>query len=111
MKHTFSFKKGMAAALVAAVTAVASLPSQMLGFAADAVPAADATWEENLSLLASSSIAITKSAGYFEGTYAEWQPVSGADGYNVYCDGVQIDSMLIRQYKDGHLRRSGQGNK
>ena len=55
MKHTFSFKKGMAAALVAAVTAVASLPSQMLGFAADAVPAADATWEENLSLLASTA--------------------------------------------------------
>ena len=70
MKHTFSFKKGMAAALVAAVTAVASLPSQMLGFAADAVPAADATWEENLSLLASSSVSITKSAGYFEGAYA-----------------------------------------
>lgn len=64
--HIF-IQKGMAAALVAAVTAVASLPSQMLGFAADAVPAADATWEENLSLLASSSIAITKSAGYFEG--------------------------------------------
>ena len=73
----------MAAALVAAVTAVASLPSQMLGFAADAVPAADATWEENLSLLASSSVSITKSMGYFEGAYAEWQPVSGAVGYNV----------------------------
>lgn len=111
MKHTFSFKKGMAAALVAAVTAVASLPSQMLGFAADAVPAADATWEENLSLLASSSVSITKSAGYFEGAYAEWQPVSGADGYNVYCDGVQLDSMLIRQYKDGHLRADALGLK
>ena len=85
MKHTFSFKKGMAAALVAAVTAVASLPSQMLGFAADAVPAADATWEENLSLLASSSIAITKSAGYFEGAYAEWQPVSGAIVKTAFC--------------------------
>ena len=72
MKHTFSFKKGMTAVLVAAVTAVASLPSQMLGFASDAVPAADAAWEENLSLLASSSISITKSAGYFEGAYAEW---------------------------------------
>ena len=111
MKHTFSFKTGMTAALVAAVTAVASLPSQMLGFAADAVPAADATWEENLSLLASSSVSITKSAGYFEGAYAEWQPVSGADGYNVYCDGVQIDSMLIRQYKDGHLRADALGLK
>ena len=27
---------------------------------------------------------------------AAWQPVSGATGYNVYCDGVQLDSMLIK---------------
>ena len=49
---------------------------------------------------ASSSVTITKSLGYEEGAYVEWTPVSEASGYNVYCDDVQLDSMLIRQYSD-----------
>ncbi|MBQ8928374.1 MAG: hypothetical protein IJ055_08915 [Oscillospiraceae bacterium] len=44
------------------------------------------------------SVSVTASAGYAEGAYAEWSAVSGASGYNVYADGKQIDSMLIRQY-------------
>ncbi|MBR3630705.1 MAG: hypothetical protein IKN55_09615, partial [Oscillospiraceae bacterium] len=44
------------------------------------------------------SVTVTASAGYAEGAYAEWQAVTGASGYNVYADGNQIDSMLIRQY-------------
>ncbi|MBR1898406.1 MAG: hypothetical protein IJ825_05945, partial [Oscillospiraceae bacterium] len=47
---------------------------------------------------ATASVSVTASAGYAEGAYAEWQAVSGASGYNVYADGTQIDSLLIRQY-------------
>ncbi len=111
MKRMFNLKKGMVATLIAAVTAVAALPSQMLSFAEDVVPAADTSWEENMSLLAASSVSITKSTGYAESASVEWQPVSGADGYNVYCNGVQLDSMLIRQYQDGHLRADAVGLK
>ncbi len=111
MKRMFNLKKGMVATLVAAVTAVAALPTQLLGFAEDAIPVTEASWEENLSLLAASSVSITKSIGYAESAAVEWQPVSGADGYNVYCNGVQLDSMLIRQYKDGHLRADAVGLK
>ena len=50
---------------------------------------------------ASSSVSVTASAGYAEGAYAQWQAVSGATGYNVYADGRQIDSLLIRQYASG----------
>lgn len=111
MKRMFNLKKGMVATLIAAVTAVAALPTQLLGFAEDAVSVTDASWEENMSLLAASSVSITKSTGYAESACVEWQPVSGADGYNVYCNGVQLDSMLIRQYKDGHLRADAVGLK
>lgn len=38
--------------------------------------------------------------GTNESAYAEWGAVTGAEGYNVYADGKQIDSMLIRQYAD-----------
>ncbi|MBP0967825.1 MAG: silent information regulator protein Sir2, partial [Oscillospiraceae bacterium] len=48
-------------------------------------------------------VTLTKAEGWFETVYAEWTPVSGASGYNVYADGRQIDSMLIRQY-NGYYR-------
>lgn len=44
------------------------------------------------------SVEVSASAGYFEGAYAEWAAVSGAEWYNVYVDGTQLDAMLIRQY-------------
>ena len=50
------------------------------------------------SAASTSSVSVTASSGYAEGAYAEWQAVTGASGYNVYADGVKIDSMLIRQY-------------
>lgn len=59
---------------------------------------------------AAGSVAITESAGYAEGAYACWSPVDGATGYNVYCDGTQIDSMLIRQYS-GYFRADAVGLK
>lgn len=50
-----------------------------------------------------------------ESAYVTWTPVSGADGYNVYCKPiggsyVQLDSMLIRQYK-GYFRADAVGLK
>ena len=42
--------------------------------------------------------------------YATWSSVSGAGGYNVYVDGVQIDTMLVRQYS-GYLRADAVGLK
>ena len=48
-----------------------------------------------------------------ESAYVTWTPVSGADGYNVYCKPiggsyVQLDSMLIRQYS-GYFRADAVG--
>jgi len=57
---------------------------------------------------AESSVKILGSAGYGEGVYATWSSVSGASGYNVYVDGTQIDSMLIRQYS-GYMRADAVG--
>ncbi len=55
-------------------------------------------------------------AGHLESAYAEWAPVEGADGYNVYVKSTsasswtQLDNMLIRQYKD-HMRADAVGLK
>jgi len=61
-----------------------------------------------MNVSAASSVSITESAGYAEGAYVCWSPVDGAEGYNVYCDGVQLDSMLIRQYS-GYFRADAVG--
>lgn len=50
-------------------------------------------------------IAITESAGYEEGAYAEWEAVDGADGYMAYAAPAggrytRIDDELIRKYDD-----------
>lgn len=37
--------------------------------------------------------------GYsFETIYCEWEPLAGAQSYNVYCDGIKVDTELIRNY-------------
>ena len=59
---------------------------------------------------AESSVKVLASVGYGEGMYATWSSVSGASGYNVYVDGTQIDSMLIRQYP-GYMRADAVGLK
>lgn len=59
---------------------------------------------------AESSVKILSSAGFGEGMYATWSSVSGAGGYNVYVDGVQIDTMLVRQYS-GYMRADAVGLK
>ena len=48
--------------------------------------------------------------GWYESACITWAPVSGASGYNVYADGNQIDSMLIRQY-NGYYRADAPGLK
>lgn len=59
---------------------------------------------------AESSVKFIQTVGYGEGMYATWSSVTGASGYNVYVDGVQIDSMLIRQYS-GYMRADAVGIK
>ncbi|CAH8282668.1 putative secreted protein (Por secretion system target) [Mariniflexile fucanivorans] len=51
----------------------------------------------------SQSVNITDSAGWFEVAYVKWEPVSGAESYNVYFTGEgiinqKIDNPLIRSY-------------
>lgn len=57
---------------------------------------------------AESTVAITESGGFFESAYCQWTPVAQAEGYNVYCNGTRIDSMLIRQY-NGYYRADAVG--
>ncbi|MBR4201549.1 MAG: pectate lyase [Oscillospiraceae bacterium] len=73
----------LAALLCSAALAVTAIPSVSSG---NAVFAAD-------------TVSFTVADGWFETAYAEWEPVSGATGYQVYADGKQIDSILIRQYR------------
>lgn len=63
-----------------------------------------------VSFAAEASVKISASVGYAEGMYATWSAVSGASGYNVYVDGVQLDSELIRQYS-GYIRADAIGLK
>jgi pectate lyase len=56
-----------------------------------------------LGAMQAHSLTVTKSGGWFEAAWAEWQPVSGADSYNVYYSGEgvseqKIDAQLIRSY-------------
>lgn len=58
----------------------------------------------NITALAATTF--TKTGGWFETAYAEWSPVSGATGYNVYYKAAnandqqykQIDAQLVRKY-------------
>lgn len=58
---------------------------------------------------AASAAQIIAANGGFESAYIEWAPVTGADGYNVYCAALgggsftKIDDELIRVY-DGYMR-------
>lgn len=43
-------------------------------------------------------IDVTLTGFSFETIFCEWSPLEGADSYNVYCDGVKVDTELIRNY-------------
>lgn len=99
-------KKRIASAAAAAVMSVSCVGGSTFGNAF-------VTFSNNsvvTAFAANSSVVFTESAGYSEGAYAEWAPVTNATGYNVYCDGAQIDSMLIRQYS-GYFRADAVGLK
>ncbi len=58
------------------------------------------------ALAATTNVTFTKSGGWLESAYAEWSPVSGANGYNVYykpaaasdAQYLKLDGQLMRQY-------------
>ncbi|MBQ9898245.1 MAG: silent information regulator protein Sir2, partial [Ruminococcus sp.] len=91
-------KRRAAAAAAAAVMTVSASVGSLGGTAVMTVGSGIMT-----SFAAETSVSFVQSAGYAEGAFAEWAPVSNATGYNVYCDGTRIDSMLIRQYA-GYFR-------
>jgi pectate lyase len=52
-----------------------------------------------------SALTITRQTGWLESAYVTWQPVTGAESYNVYysgegVDNKKIDTQLIRRYND-----------
>ena len=77
----------LAALLCSAALAVTAIPSIAPGNAA----------------FAADSVSFTVAGSWFETAYVQWEPVAGANGYNLYADGKQTDSMLIRQYR-GYYR-------
>ena len=104
MKNT-NLKKRAASIAAAAVMTV----SATVGTTASVLTAGIGT-SALTAYAAESSVKVLSSAGYGEGIYATWSSVSGASGYNVYVDGTQIDSMLIRQYS-GYMRADAVGLK
>ena len=84
--------------LVAAVLAAAAVVHTLPASAGGTLPVTDAA--VSVVRASSASVSIIDAAGVNEAAYAEWGAVTNAAGYNVYVDGTQIDSMLIRQYPD-----------
>ena len=85
-------KKRIMAIAASALVSVSSSTGAIGGFVA---PMANTM---TTATAAEASVKISSAVGYAEGMYATWGAVSGASGYNVYVDGTQIDSELIRQY-------------
>jgi len=86
---------------VSKVTALVCCAAMLSGAA---VPAATAS----VPIPAAALSAANQSQGWYESACITWAPVSGASGYNVYADGNQIDSTLIRQY-NGYYRADAVG--
>jgi len=101
-----NLKRRIASAAAAAVVSVSCIGATVNGGAYQAA----VNSQVMNAFAANSSVVFTASKGCLESVYAEWAPVSNATGYNVYCDGVQIDSMLIRQYS-GYFRADAVGIK
>ena len=64
----------------------------------------------SVPVTAATVAAAGQAQGWYESACITWAPVSGASGYNVYADGKQIDSTLIRQY-NGYYRADAVGLK
>ncbi len=103
-------KKTFAALLAASTLSSAAATFNVMADDSNTLNYNAGTMEEFPLVEAGNSVSIIDAKGYEEGAYAEWTAVDGADGYNVYCDGVQLDSMLIRQYS-GYFRADAVGIK
>ncbi len=97
MKNSL-MKKRIAAIAASAMMTVSAAAGTFSGIASDVVSSGTL-----IVRAAESSVNVLSTVGYNEGMYATWSSVTGASGYNVYVDGTQIDSMLIRQYA-GYMR-------
>lgn len=96
-----NLKRVLSAISALAVTATSVVSAVPFSVQAEPVIGSEVSYSSGVNLLAStSSVSIINASGANESAYAEWSAVSGATGYNVYCDGTKIDSMLIRQYSD-----------
>ena len=98
-------KKRIASVAAAAVMSVTAVAGSVGGM--------NVIMTDNSSITAfaaESSVKFIQTVGYGEAMYATWSSVTGASGYNVYVDGTQIDSMLIRQYP-GYMRADAVGLK
>ncbi len=104
MKNSI-MKKRIASIAAAAVVSVSCVAGNLGG-----VNVINADNSSITAFAAESSVKFIATVGYGEAMYATWSSVSGASGYNVYVDGVQIDSMLIRQYP-GYMRADAVGLK
>ena len=104
MKNTMMKKRiaSLAAAAVMTASCAAGTLSGTFSFLTGGAPIT--------AFAAESAVKFISTVGYGEGMYAMWSSVSGASGYNVYVDGTQIDSMLIRQYS-GYMRADAVGLK
>ncbi len=92
MKHSLLAKRTAAAAFSAVLSMTAATGTFTGTFITDLSDTA------LTAVAAESSVKVLSAVGYGEGMYATWSSVSGAGGYNVYVDGFQIDTMLVRQY-------------
>ncbi len=102
MRNTIMKKRIASLAAAAVVSASCTLSASAVPFTA-VLPSAQFT-----ASAAENSVKFISANGYAEGAYVMWSSVSGAGGYNVYADGVQLDSMLIRQYS-GYMRADAVG--
>lgn len=100
-----NMKKRIASAAAAAVMSITAVAGTFGG--TNVIIKDNSTFT---AVAAESTVKFIQTVGYSEAMYATWSSVSGASGYNVYVDGVQIDSMLIRQYS-GYMRADAVGLK
>ena len=89
-------KKSMASLTAAAlmITNAVCMPSSSFNWL---LPSSSSNF---LMADAASSVSIVAGKGYENGAYVTW--TGGSGSYDVYCDGIKIDSELIRKYQDAY---------
>ena len=96
-----NLKKILSAVSALALSATSMATAVPFSVQAEPVLSNEVNYSTGVDILASSaSVSVIEASGAEESAYVKWGAVTGAAGYNVYCDGKQIDSMLIRQYAD-----------